>query len=313
MLIFVCGTGRCGSTLVTELLAHHPEVGFISNVDDKLNLLDLAGRWNNAMFQHVRPRDQSLVPFKSRRRLLELGRLRFAPSEGWELLERQVSPIFTNYYRDLVADDVNPWLERRLRQFFERRMATQRKSFFVHHFTGWPRSGLLQAVFPEASVVNVIRDGRAVASSWLQMPWWTGYKGPSGWDLGPLPASYEAEWRQSGESFVVLAGLGWKLLMDAFERAGAAFPPDQWVNVRFEDLLTSPRAQLEALLKSVGLDWTPKFEAGFAQYRFRPERSQAFRRELSPANLARLESVLAGRLRTYGYELGPGEAAADAH
>jgi hypothetical protein len=82
MLIFVCGTGRCGSTLVTEMLARHPEVGFVSNVDDRLNLLDLAGRWNNAIFQHARPRDQSLVPFTSRRRLLELGRLRFAPSEG---------------------------------------------------------------------------------------------------------------------------------------------------------------------------------------------------------------------------------------
>jgi hypothetical protein len=92
--------------------------------------------------------------------------------------------------------------------------------------------------------------------------------------------------------------------MDAFERARATFPANRWVDVHFEDILASPRAEFEALLKFVGLDWTSRFEAGFARYRFRPERSKAFRHELSPANLARLEGVLGGHLRIHGYEPG---------
>ena len=36
--IFVIGTGRCGSTLTEEILCRHPEVGFISNLDDRLHL-----------------------------------------------------------------------------------------------------------------------------------------------------------------------------------------------------------------------------------------------------------------------------------
>lgn len=308
VLVFICGTGRCGSTLVTEILARHPEVGFVSNADDKLSLLDPTGRWNNALFRRTGPRDPSLVPFKSRRRLLEVGRLRFAPSEGWEILKRQVSPMFCNTYRDLVADDLNPWLEQRLRRFFERRIAAQRKSVFVHHLTGWPRAGLLQAVFPQARFVHVIRDGRAVANSWLQMPWWNGYEGPGRWDdFGPLPERYMAEWQRSGESFVVLAGLAWKLRMDAFERARAAVPSDQWVDLRLEEVLADPRPQFEALLEFAGLDWTREFEAGFARYRFHPGRS--FRRDLSPANLARLERILGGHLRTYGYKLSEPDAA----
>ena len=303
VLVFVCGTGRCGSTLVTELLARHSEVGFVSNIDDKLTLLDLTGRWNNALFQRTRPRDPKLMPFKNRRRLLELGRLRLAPSEGWEVLRRQVSPLFSDTYRDLVADDLNPWLERRLRRFFERRMGAQRKPVFVHHLTGWPRARLLQAVFPEARFIHVIRDGRAVASSWLQMPWWNVYEGPNRWeDFGPLPQQYAAEWQRSGESFVVLAGLAWKLRIDAFEQTRAAIPPDQWVDVRYEDVIADPRLQVKALLEFVGLDWTPRFEACFAHYRFQPSRS--FRHDLSPANLTRLEQALAGHLRAYGYELG---------
>jgi Sulfotransferase family len=301
MLVFVSGTGRCGSTLITEVLTRHPDVGFISNVDDRLNLLNLSGRWNNALFRHTSSRHPRLVPFKGRRRLLELGRIRFAPSEGWEVLERQVSRMFTDTHRDLVADDLNPWLEQRIRQFFERRMAVQQKSRFVHHVTGWPRSGLFQAVFPAARFINVVRDGRAVANSWLQMPWWSGYLGPGNWDFGPLPECYAAEWKQSGESFVVLAAVAWKLLIDATERARAAIPPGQWLDVRFEDVLANPRPQFEAMLKLAGLEWTPQFEAGFRRYSFVAGRS--YRRDLSPASLAHLEQALVGHLRHYGYEL----------
>jgi nucleoside-diphosphate-sugar epimerase len=35
---FVLGTGRCGSTLIHELLARHEGVGFLSNLDDRLRV-----------------------------------------------------------------------------------------------------------------------------------------------------------------------------------------------------------------------------------------------------------------------------------
>ena len=136
MLGFVAGTGRCGSTLVHEVLARHPEVGFVSNLDDKFSTLDLAGRWNNVLLRRAAPRDPRFGPFRDRPRLVERGRLRVAPSEGWQVLERQVSPILSRSHRDLLASDATPWLEARLRRFFERRMAAQARPVFLHHVTG---------------------------------------------------------------------------------------------------------------------------------------------------------------------------------
>jgi hypothetical protein len=308
LLLFVIGTGRCGSSLVTEVIARHPEVGFVSGVDDKLPALDLGGRWNSALFRRGAPRDAGLVSFRHRARYLERGRLRVAPSEGWNLLERQVSPLLPATRRDLLASDLTPWMEQRLRRFFERRMRAQGRHRFVHHVTGWPRAGLLQAAFPDARFVHVIRDGRAVASSWLQMPWWSGFEGPSNWSLGPLPEQYALEWEQSGQSFVVLAGLAWKLLMDAFDAARMAIPPGQWLDVRYEDILAEPRKQFAAILEFLGLPWTSRFEAGFARHHFSTGRSAAFRRDLDQANLALLEGCLAGRLLAYDYALTPQEA-----
>jgi hypothetical protein len=226
---FVLGTGRCGSTLVHEVIARHPEVGFISNVDDRLPLPKVLSKWNNEIYRQV---PESLT---------QKGRLRFAPSEGYRLLDREVSPALSAPSRDLDAEDVTPWLDKRLRRSFDDRAHVQGKPLFLHKFTGWPRAGFLGRVFPEAKFVNVIRDGRAVANSFLQMPWWRGYAGPTAWGWGPLPEPYEREWEEAGRSFAVLAGLQWKILMDAFEAAKAQIPEDRWLDIRYEDFVAEPR------------------------------------------------------------------------
>jgi sulfotransferase family protein len=298
---FVVGTGRCGSTLVQEVLARHPEVGFVSNLEDKLPWLDCCGRWNNLLLRRAAPRDPRFGPFRDRPHLIERGRLRVAPSEGWQVLERQVSPILTAPHRDLLATDLTPVLGTRLRRFFERRMAAQGRRVFVHHVTGWPRARLLQAAFPQARFIHVVRDGRAVANSWLQTSWWTGYQGPARWNLGPLPEPYATEWAAADGSFVLLAGLGWKLLIDTYQAARAAIPPSQWLEVRYEDLLADPPGQVTAMLEFLGLPWTPAFQAGFSRYRFASGRREAFRRDLTPGQLALLNESLAAHLQRYGY------------
>lgn len=300
-MIFVVGTGRCGSTLMHELLTRHPSVGFVSNLDDKLPRLNLAGRWNNALFRRVPPRDPRLVPYRDSLGIFERGRLRLAPSEGWKVLDRQISPIMSRPFRDLSAEDATPWLAERTKSFFENRRRAQRTPAFAHHLTGWPRAGFFRAVFPQARFVHVIRDGRAVANSWLQMGWWRGYGGPWQWHLGPLPEAYEREWEDSGRSFPLLAGLGWMILMDAFDAASQLVSPDRWMELRYEDLLVRPQEVTRRVLDFVHLRWDDTFEAGFRRYSFPTGRTDAFRRDLDPRSLELLETSLAPRLRKLGY------------
>ena len=54
MYVFLIGTGRCGSTLVHQLLARHPDVGFISNLEDRVpGLPASARRPGNALYRHA--------------------------------------------------------------------------------------------------------------------------------------------------------------------------------------------------------------------------------------------------------------------
>ena len=301
MLVFAVGTGHSGSTVVAETLARHREVGFVSNVDDRLGRLDLLGRWNNTLYRRSAPRDLRLLPPGNCRSLLERGRIRVAPSQGWNVLERQVAQLVSAPCRDLVAEDCTPWVRDRLQSFFERRMAAQGRPAFVHRVTGWPRVGFLRAAFPEARFVHVVRDGRAVVNSWIQAGWFPAHRGPEGWTLGPLPEAYEHLWEESGRSFVTLSGLAWRILIEACEAARTTVPAEHWLEVRYEELLERPRHHVERMLDFAGLRWDRDFEAQFARVRWETGRREPFRADLGPDGVATLERAIGVTLRAYGY------------
>ncbi len=293
VFVFVIGTGRCGSTLVQELLCRHPEVGFLSNLEDRAPFLPAAvGRFNNELYRRLTPS------------LTRKGRLRYAPSEGYRVLGRAVSPMVTESFRDLVAGDAMPWVADRFRAFFTERARAQGKPVFLHKFTGWPRTGFVGEVFPEARFINVTRDGRAVVASALRTSWWKGHMGPEAWQWGPLPPAYAADWEASGYSFPVLAAQCWKILMDAYAAARDLVPTDRWLDVRFEDVLADPRARFTEMLAFAGLELSPTFERVLARTPFHRDRADAFRRTLGPPTVALLDASLAAHLRALGYDPG---------
>ena len=290
---WMLGTGRCGSTLLHELIARHPDVGFVSNLDDRLHMVDPLGRGNSTAYRLVPPS------------LTRKGRPRFAPSEGYRILAARVSPAVVDPVRDLTAADATPWLAGRFGSFFDRRARAQARPVFLHKFTGFPRAGFVDAVLPGSRFVHVVRDGRAVANSLVQMPWWRGYRGPEAWGWGPLPERYAAEWEAAGRSFPVLAALEWKMLVDAFDAARAGIDPDRWMDIRYEDLVTDPRAVTRRVLEFLGLPWTDRFERAFRATAFTASRTDAYLRDLSGPDVRALDEVLAEPLARYGYAAAP--------
>jgi hypothetical protein len=304
-LAFMLGTGRCGSTIVGQVVAMHPDVGFIANVDDRFAGLNRKGRLNNRIYRSLPAELQKQGGRRGGRPHSQIGAVvrsvAMTPSEGYRLLDRHVSPMLSAPVRDLVADDASAWLSARLRRFFEERAEAQGRDVFLHKFTGWPRARLLHAVFPEARFVHVVRDGRAVASSLLQQPWWAGFGGPEAWKFGPLSDADNELWHESGRSFAVLAGLEWKLLMEAFEATRAALPADGWLEIRYEDVVTDPRAEVGKLLDHLGLQWTDDFERLFSALEISPGRRDAYRDELPERDVELLQRALGPQLRAHGY------------
>lgn len=288
-LVFIVGTGRCGSSFVHEVLAKHEGVGFISNIEDNFPAINTLGYWNSAVYR-------SLLG-----RYTNKGGLRFAPSEAYKLFSKEVSPIYENSFRDLTDQDVTPWLKEKTVSFFKKRNLAQAKKIFLHKYTGWSRVKFFLEIFPNAKFIHIVRDGRAVANSWLQMPWWGGYKGPESWQWGSLNQAYQEEWTTRGRSFPHLAALSWKILMDSFHESEKVLGENNYLKIRYEDVLDKPRESFEEMLCFSGLDWTLKFEKQFEKQIIKTGRSRAFEADLASEDLGNIEDSISEMLLDYKY------------
>lgn len=282
--LFIIGTGRCGSTVFHDLLACHPNVTWFTRLVN---------------FFPTRPHLNSM--------LLGLSGL---PGAG-SLVRRNVSPVegypfwehhfhgFTMPCRDLTAEDAAPYAVASLRSM-ARACITRGRPRLLCKITRWSRLGFLHAIFPNAKFINVIRDGRAVASSLLRVSYWLGWRGPDGWGLGPLSAEQHERWQKYDRSFVALAGLEWEILMDAYERAKRAVPADRLMEIRYEELCANPLAVVRAASEFAGLEWSRELQHGIEGFPLKSQNDK-WKQGLSPAQQAVLTDCMRQSLPRWGY------------
>jgi omega-hydroxy-beta-dihydromenaquinone-9 sulfotransferase len=228
----------------------------------------------------------------------ELLRRRVKPAESYPFWEHHCKG-FSAPYRDLEAADVTE----RTKKHIPRAMAkilTEKRYRLLLKITGWPRIGFLSEIFEDAKFIHVMRDGRAVANSMINVYFWQGWKGPQNWGWGELSPAQEGEWSKHGQSFVVLAAIQWKILMDAMEKAKEAISNDNFLEVRYEDLCSDPIGQVRKVTQFCELEWPAGFERQLGKYQLK-NTNDKFRYDLTPKQQADLEEVLGDYLKRYGY------------
>jgi omega-hydroxy-beta-dihydromenaquinone-9 sulfotransferase len=282
--IFIVGVGRSGSSIFHQIFARHPNVVWLSRLSDTYPERPEVNR------RLMRGLD---VPL--------LGPAlfaRFDPGECYPFWDHFYQG-FSLPFRDLRADDVTPRARERVTRALDG-LRTPRRPRHLLKITGWPRIGFLQAMFPDARFIHVLRDGRPVASSFLNVDWWWGWRGPAHWRWGELSEEHARTWERHERSFVALAGIQWNILMDAMEASKPGLPPSQLLEVRYEDVCTDPVGLFRKAVEFAGLEWSSRFESTVRAQRLRSE-NEKWRKELTEKQQSVLEDVLGSRLARYGY------------
>jgi hypothetical protein len=154
---------------------------------------------------------------------------------------------------------------------------------------------MLAALFPEARFVHVIRDGRNVALSLMEM--------------------------EHGPRELAQAALYWKRHVRRGRRAGAQLGPSRYREVRYEDLLGRPDDAVAELCRFLNLDVDPSmlryFERAneltdrFTDHQLRAHRHLAlpptvglrdWRDQLSADDVVVVEALVGDLLGELGYE-----------
>jgi len=217
--IFIIGTGRCGSSLLYRILALHPELAFLSNINEKFNTMSSIILRINVMFNKI---------------LLKKNVVK--PSESYKLFS-SVFPGYAQPIRTLKTNEVTPTIYKGIKNLVGKSLKYERKERFLYKYTGWSRIGFFNKIFPDSLFIHIIRDGRAVVNSLLKVPWWSGWRGPQSWRWGEIPEKYKIKWLKSESSFVLLAAIEWKLILDEIEESRKLIRKDQFIQIRYEDLV----------------------------------------------------------------------------
>lgn len=283
--IIVVGAGRTGTTVFHRMLSEHPHLAW------------LPGRIC-AIFPERLELSRLLMEGLDYPVAGELLRRRLQPGECYPFWEHHCKG-FSAPYRDLVAADVT----NRTKKHIPRTMAkilTEKRNRLLLKITGWPRIGFLSEVFEDARFIHVMRDGRAVANSMLNVRFWQGWKGTWDWGWGELSPAQKQEWNDHDQSFVVLAAIQWKILMDATEEAKNTISSESFLEIRYEDLCSDPVGQLQKVTQFCELEWSADFQRRLGEYQLE-NANDKFKDDLTARQQSELQEVLGDYLRRYGY------------
>jgi omega-hydroxy-beta-dihydromenaquinone-9 sulfotransferase len=263
--IIIFGTGRSGTTIFFDILSCHENLAWPSGLchshPDRPS-------WNRLLMHGLD------IPVAG-----HLMKRRWAPAEAHTMWER-CCPGFRNPFRDLVADDLTESSAKRIRSTLGQ-LTTRKRHRLAVKITGWPRLLYLRKLFPDARFVHVSRDPRAVASSLLEVPWWTGWRGPSNWRCGPLPPDLEALWLEQDRSFVALAAIEYILFQRCLQRSLQEIPREQVLDVTYASLCADAIDTYRTVLAHCGLPWSKRFCARLMRFSLR-NTDHKWREKLTP-------------------------------
>ncbi|MFP4579082.1 MAG: sulfotransferase family protein [Candidatus Sumerlaeia bacterium] len=283
--IFIIGVGRSGSTIFHRLMSYHPRCAWLST------------RLGNK-FPHRPSINRRMMQFLDYPVVGPFLRGRIDPGECYSFWEHYCTG-FSTPCRDLRQDDVTHRNKSRVRKALSQLISPKRPRLLLK-ITGWPRIGFLREIFPDARFIHIMRDGRAVANSMINIGFWWGWRGPANWRWGELSPEFQAEWEKHERSFLALAAIEWKILMDSFDKAGAGVSEEQLMTVKYEDLCEDALGMTRQVCDFCDLDWDSRLEARIRKSPMR-NTNHKWQSELTDSQQAVLNDVLGEYLRRYAY------------
>ena len=288
--IFLSGLGRSGTTLIHSVLAEHPNANWLSLFCAKFPKRPAINRWLMHAIE---------VPL-----LKILLKRRFEPLENYNFWNQYYRGFFRPC-RDLTSADVTVQAKQSIRRVFSQ-LQTRKRNRMLIKTTGMTRIGFLHNIFPDGKFVHIIRDGRAVAYSRMNVEFWRGWEGRLLWP-DELPHNYRLEWQKYNFSFVALAGLEWKANMDLFETVKRENPHISILEVRYESFCTNPLVEIKRIAEFCELEWSTRFEDTVRNFYVNSENDQ-WKKQLTEEQKTILQDVLYPYLVRYGYETGGSDA-----
>jgi Sulfotransferase family len=281
--IFIVGSGRSGTTVFYNFLSTHPEVSWFSNYSDRFVNVNLMP------FLH-RIFDLTFVGTIAKKGIISKRKLYIKPTEA------------DNIYHDYCGfkhsiktteNDLNVGVEKKFKDLIKRHLLLNSKERFLSKQTANnQRIRLIDKMFNDAYYIHVIRDGRAVANSLINVRWWNDI---DVWWLGEKAS----EWEKKGRQPIELCGLHWKRDVEEILENKSLFE-DRYIEVRYEEFILDVRGTMEKVTNFCGLSNSKYFSKMLPQTL--PNMNYKWKDDLKEEQKTILDKTLKPFLVQLGYD-----------
>jgi len=285
--IFIVGSGRSGTTLFYNILAGHKDLTWFSNYTNyfpkQLWLSKL-----NYLYKNIKLakefRNRSIFP---------------KPSEGfnlWNFFHPVGKLEARGAARPLYESDVKEANISLMKDTIVKHMQHSECSRFINkNIRNTRRSRYLYKIFPDGLFIHMIRDGRAVSNSLLNVNWWR-----------DLPLWYREDKKTpaqliiEGENEILLAAKMWKNEIQTMFRDSNKIPKHQFFEVKYEELIKNPILTLKNVLNFCNLEYSERFEKYIDSFNIE-SMDYKWKKNFTENQISLIESELNSLLKQLGY------------
>jgi omega-hydroxy-beta-dihydromenaquinone-9 sulfotransferase len=289
---FIVGPARSGTSLLYKVMCLHPDVAWISNWVARyprlpqLAVLNRAARWWPSRSRQVWFGPDSNAYVYGRRRPLA-HRIFPMPVEG--------EPLYAASGVTRPGQDGPSETFGRLPRAFDKVRSFGGGTHVLSKRIGNNlRIPILARTFPSARFIEMLRDGRAVAYSLSRVDWWL--DSPVWW-YGSTPRVWQDE---GGDPWEICAR-NWVEELHRVQEDLSTLPAETVHRTRYEDLVADPVQTLQGIRAFMGLPESKRWTAWIRRLAF-PDRNEGWRDRLTPAVVARIDSIQREDLDALGYD-----------
>ena len=175
--IIIIGSGRSGTTIISEIIFQHEDLAWHSNYQEIFfftPLINLLRPFYNNKLWHFKKFYKYVGASKNTRQKNQsrFNLILFNPVERYNFWEH-ITGKRIDFSRGFLLNEKATEQEiKHIRSFLAKQVKYQGKKRLIMKFTGPARLEYLTSIFPDALIVNVIRDPVATVRSWLEVGFW---------------------------------------------------------------------------------------------------------------------------------------------
>jgi hypothetical protein len=245
--IIVFGTGRSGTTTISEIIFQHEDLAWHSNYQELfprfagINYLRRA--FDNKWWRKIGMETQNNLSFTNF--------MLFRPIERYDFWEAITGKRIDFSRSFLLNERATPEEHEHIRAVFAKLVKYQKRKRLALKITGPVRMEYLTSIFPDAQFVSIERDPVSVIRSWLEVSWGQEIAEQLWWH-GAYSQEEIAKAETLKRNKFLFIAFQYKKLKETERQEIKKIQPDIYT-VQYEDFILNPTACINNILEYVHL------------------------------------------------------------